>query len=290
MIIDEPRPRCLGCGKPLKRSTYFRSFYNLLPNGKEYPTTIAECQSLIEPGHHIHRFNYIRDAIRDHRGQIVGHGDDWYFYGANVWNGTYGTFGKCGTCLPYDKHISHGKKLKLLPVPVEPPARVTGSVLIGSAAMVLRSGASRAVSLVSGLRERVGRTMTPPVPNVPLEPTKSVPVIGVPLGSYEFVYGPLSEFTDAELVEMWQALASQRFEKIGIYEKDRGNRFARESKNLLKVCMLKVRAVAEARGVSVDFVVPALIKFEGEDWHDLEDGFGGFDPSPDGVELRRDGF
>jgi hypothetical protein len=90
------------------------------------------------------------------------------------------------------------------------------------------------------------------------------------VGSYEFVYGPLSEFTDAELVEMWQALATRRFEVIGIFERDRGNRFARLSKDMLKVCMLKVRAVAEARGVSVDFVIPALLKFEGEDWYDLD--------------------
>jgi hypothetical protein len=277
MIIDEPRPLCTGCGKPLKRSTYFAHFCNRLPDGKEYPTTIEEAQSLVPAGHLIVRLKYAREGIRNHWGQVVDYDPQWHIYGANVWTGGYGAFGQCGTCLPSHKVGEYAASLKLLPVPEtvevagDRPRAMMSAVAfavgerVGRLAAAARGLAGRAAA-GSGTAVCRGQALLPAAARRKVRSGS----IGVPLGSYEFLHGPLSEVTDAELVEMWQALATRRFEVIGIFERDRGNRFARLSKDMLKVCMLKVRAVAEARGVSVDFVVPALLKFDGEDWYDLD--------------------
>jgi hypothetical protein len=80
---------------------------------------------------------------------------------------------------------------------------------------------------------------------------------------------PSHPFTDDELVEMWRAMAFERSSCIERAEKYLNNSVAKASAATLKTAMLKVRALADVRGVSVEFEHPAIISFSAEDWRDI---------------------
>ncbi len=261
MVIDEPRPRCAGCGVPLKRSTYWCSFLDRLPDGKRYPTTLAEALSLVKVGHLVVKLNYARHAVRDDRGHIIDHAAEWHIYGANVWAGGYGTFGRCGKCLPAHKAHLHAAKLKLLAVP-EPVPPVERFSWAGATARYLSGVGGWVRGVLDRARFRTAAATA--VRDALVGEVKPETRLDA-----EFLYGPFFDVRDDELVEIWRALAARRFDFIGMYEEDAGNRLARERSDRLRGCMLKVRSAAQARGVSVDFEVPELLKFDGDDWHDL---------------------
>jgi hypothetical protein len=277
VIIDEPRPLCSGCGKPLKRSTYFVSFRNRLP-GKEYPTTITECQSLVEPGHHILRFQYARDVVWDKRGKIVDYGPDWYIYGANVWKGTYGNFGHCGKCLPYHKTTKFADGLKLLDTEPNAGGELSRKLVSASGAISAASGILVGLWNRAGSRFRRENVLAPVgtdqsshlrLPDLSAESGSDAYLFPRNAADAEFLECPVFEATDAEVILMWRAFAHQRCHYADMLEKDPTNPHARERYDMLKGCMLKMRAQAEARGISVDFNPPEIISFGGLDWHDL---------------------